>query len=379
MSLSDHKGKFALASSFAIMTASSTVYAQLSPSSFSEGEQTVTEQQRLGTQTTIRGIQTGVRKATKGRLETRQRFIKKAGGQGVREDIDTAFTEPSYFGPKGDVIESGLAGGEMLAGFGSFANFSLTDSESTAGGYKTDSGLGVVTLGFDKAVEDNFILGLSFGASRASSDSFFENGATRNEVTSESTSVTFAPYAAFILNENFYVDATLGVSGGENRLNHTNLATGAVNSSGDGNFSSRFLGLGINYTSVVLGDYGLQASASYTWSSTSNDDFTDDQGAVNTPDDESASQLILGGQIGRQLGMYVPYLFSFYEHDLIRAPRGGGLAGERAEDGRHALRLGAGVDAQFLDNLVGSVELNTVLLKAGYEEVGLSLNIRYDF
>lgn len=381
MAISDHKGKLALATSFAIMTASSTVYAQISNTSPSEGERAVSEQNRQSTQTQIRGSQSAARSVAKSKLAAMQRARsgRNRGELGIGDDTDTAFTEPSFFGPRQVRTEYGMAAGEALEGVGSFANFGLTQSKSTAGGFETDTGLAAITLGFDKAIDDNFILGLAVGFVRSASDSLFSVGTGNFESTNESNSTSFAPYAAYIINENFFVDATLGVSGGENRLNHTNRATGAVVQSGDADFYSRFVGLGVNYTNVIFDDYGLQAGVSYTWSSTERDDFVDDQASTNIVNNDNASQLIIGGQIGRQMGNAVPYVFSYYERDLIRAPRGGGLAGEQAETAPNALRLGVGVDAVFMDKLTASAEVNTLLFKPGYQEVGLTLNVRYDF
>ena len=76
----------------------------------------------------------------------------------------------------------------------------------------------------------------------------------------------------------------------------------------------------------------------------------------------------------------VPYVFGYYEYDVIEAPRGGGLGGNQAsENSRNALRVGGGVDALVNDRFVVSVEVNNVLLKNAYHEWGANLNLRYQF
>ncbi len=298
----------------------------------------------------------------------------KFSGQGTHDATDAAFTEPTFFGTK----ESGLTAGESPIGLGAFTNVALTNSRSTASGYKTDTDLGVVTLGIDKAFEDNFILGFAVSGSTSSATSRFEVGPDKFKSINGSTALSAAPYAALIIDEHFYIDATMGASGIENRLNHTAVPSGAVIQSGDGDAVSRFLGAAVNYIGV-MGDFGLLASVGYTWSSTSLDEFRDDQGNLVSPDDERASQLIVSAEIGRPIGMFVPYVVAAYERDLIPSPRGGGLPGETAETAPNALRLGFGIDSNFTDNLVVSLEANTVLLKPGYDEVGLTFNLRYDF
>jgi outer membrane autotransporter protein len=380
------------------MTASTTAYAQFSPpstSSPSEGEFTVNEQNRVTGETIIRNVTQGYRKAISQRIAARQRAAKKFGGQEIREDTDTAFTNPYFFGPRLDGFESGMDGvepgmpaggarsgiaaGESANGIGTFANFSLTHSESTAGGFKTDTGLGVISAGVDKAFQDNFIVGMTVSGAWSDDDSDFEVGGGKFTSSNTSDTYSFAPYMAIILNENYYIDATVGVSQGENRIHHTNAVTGAIVQTGDADYRSQFLSTGVNYTNTVFGDYGLQLSASYTWASYDRDDFIDNNGTDIIVNDNRTSQLILGGQIGRQVDNLTPYVLAYYERDLIKAPRGGGIPGEEAADGRNALRLGAGVDAVVMDSLTVSGEVNTLLFKPGYNEYGLALNIRYDF
>lgn len=304
MRLCGRRGGTVLAGSVLAMATASTAFAQCAECvAPREGERTVREQSRQAHQSTTKSIQGGARRTFKSAMNRKLNTTPgpRMGDRGPGEATESAFTEPAFFG----VRENGLSAGESASGLGAFSNVALTHSRSTAAGYKTDTDLGVVTLGIDKAIEDHVILGFAVSGSTSSATSTFEVRRDKFKSVNGSTAFSAAPYAAVIVNENVYVDATMGASSIENRLNHTAVPGGAVIQSGDGDAVARFLGAAVNYIGV-MGDYGLLASAGYTWSSTSLNEFRDDQGNFVSPDDERASQLILNVEVGRPMGAYVP-------------------------------------------------------------------------
>ena len=395
MALSSNTGKFALATSFAVMTASSTVYAQVGPSEDSlEGSVVTEDASRQGTQATIRSVQTGVRSSLKSQVFYKL-FTgpngKKFGGPAMRDATQNAMAEPYFFGPKLDTPEDddaslsgGLAAGDIatvLEGFGTWANVNMTLSQSDAAGTTSDTELGVISVGIDHPVNDQFILGLSASLSLSRTDADFNTAAVGPaNLLNNSDTFSLAPYAAYILNENVYFDALVGVSRGDARIEQTVKATGAVVSTGRQRSTSQFAAITGNYIDVIGDNYGLLASAGLTWSQTLNEDYTDDQGVIRASDDSVDSQFIAGAEIGRPLegGMHIPYVFGYIEQDLTPSLRGG-ANGEQPTDSRLGLRLGAGMDTIYDDTLVLSFEGGALLLKEDYLELGASVNLRWDF
>lgn len=381
MALSDNQGKLALATSFAVMTMSSTVYAQINEGSSLEGTAITTEENQNANQAAVRSVNKGVKTVVKS-LVFRKVFAgnnKKQGGLGIRQDDAFADAQPMMFGPKVDRAPLGLAAGEGLEGVGVWSNFSVNTIESRGGGADTETALGNLTFGIDKAFEDSLILGFSIGLSGATTESEFTVGAANLEVDTSSSGATFAPYAAYILNENVYFDLLAGVTGTETSLEQNNITAGALVSSGDQDTRTWFWGFSANYIDII-GDYGILASIGLTQSRTKTDDFIDDQGVRRIGNRRRDSLLTLGAEVGRPIGdgTYIPYVFGYMEKDLIVVPRGGqgSVAAERADAG---LRFGGGVDALYSENMTVSAELAALALKADYFEVGGTLNIRWDF
>lgn len=407
MALSDQKGKFALATSFAVMTASSTVFAQINASEDSlEGSVVTEDAARQTNQTTISTVRGGYSSALRGKalgaLRTRSSG-KKFGGPALRETTQSASTDPFFFGPKLDTPadeneiafnpnqtglaagESGLAAGEiseLLAGYGTWINVGLSTSQSRTAGTTTDTDLGVIAVGIDRAVSDQVIAGLALSISASRSDSSFSApvaGGLAN-LDADGDSISISPYLAYILNENVYFDGLIGLSGTSTRLNQSNAGTGVPISTGRQRSTSQFAAISANYIDIIAEDYGLVASATLTWAQNLVDDMLDDQGVIRPFNDDVSSQFIIGAQVGRAIGDgdSIPYVFSYLEHDLSPSPRGG-ANGETPTDSSIGLRLGAGVDTAMNDSMTFSIDAGALFLKEDYLEFGGTLNFRWDF
>ncbi len=209
---------------------------------------------------------------------------KRTGGLGLRDAAQAALNDPRFFGPKYADPVTGLAAGDdeqvadfpdlpdiasVLEGFSVWGNGTVSNSDSTGGGIDADTTIGSWVIGIDKAIHDNFILGLTLSVTNSSTFSKFNTAAgVPSETDLKQESLAIAPYAALILNENMYVDVSLGVNEADTNIDQRSAA-GAAQSTASGQPSeTRFIAANFNYLDVLFEHYGVLGVLGYTWSET---------------------------------------------------------------------------------------------------------------
>ena len=134
----------------------------------------------------------------------------------------------------------------------------------------------------------------------------------------------------------------MGVNESDTNIDQRTVAGAPVSTAGGQPSETRFIAGNFNYLDVLFDHYGVLGVLGFTWSETDTDGYTDAQRVARPARKNRNSLLTVGGEVGRQVGDMVPYVFGYYEFDLIQAPRGGGVGGNSAaETDQSAVRIGA--------------------------------------
>ncbi len=250
--------------------------------------------------------------------------------------------------------------------------------------FEAETSISSGIIGADKFIFDNVLIGAAVGRSSSSTENKtkFAVGVQTTDIDTTSTSGTL--YGAYILNENIYFDASIGIT--RDRVRTFGFGNAATSFKQKAN--NRYGAVNAYYIQPYADDLIVtyQAGVSRTLS-----DFgstTDDiSGATVNGTDSNSTQYSLGGQASHLYsndtvlnGSAVLELFGTdREMGLGRGVVGAsGLANQQI-DSRYQLRLTGGVDHALSENLTLSGELGIVTFREDADNWTAGLNIRYDF
>lgn len=202
------------------------------------------------------------------------RLISEAIGRRVQEDVAVVYAPPP-------VEEEAAPSEELLNTVWATATYNRIEFDDAPGGI--DIFLG--TLGYDHKF-GSFIPGISVTGS----------GFDLDDIDASGQSATISPYAAYIVNDYFFVHALVGFSLG----------------------SSEFLGIDSDSLGIFTeedanlvfkeGNWRLSGKAGhrFTWN-----EFDSD---IGPSEDSTAHTLLAGAKVGYQIDMVTPYGGAQYEH-----------------------------------------------------------------
>lgn len=283
----------------------------------------------------------------------------------------------------------GLAAGDHFAGWGFWGSASYTnfDGDNNLEANTAtlvpkviyDADTKSILVGADRFFTDRLVLGVAAGYEDTSVFTFFNGGNT------ESDGFTIAPYAAYLINDIFSVDAAIGYSSLDNDADRLELGTGSTLVA-DYDSDRYFASVNINAANTY-NDWYLSGRVGYLYSYESQDGFTETGstgGAGNRTVGERnvhISQFIVGGEASYNFGRQEPYLGAAYVHDLSRGigRNAGGLPGGVAPDfdDDDEIQLNAGV-RYFATNFTAVLDLTHVVSRNNFDSTGVMFTFRTD-
>jgi len=313
---------------------------------------------RTTTQSTVRAISSSISSSVSGAIAGAVRISPTPG------------SAPGGAAPSKTKVKGVSGGDDGLALSSLWGTFDVLKVNVTPDGNRDQERktlVGTLLAGGDAEVSDGVFVGMSLGYSMG--DTFGEDR-TAGWFGQGNEAFIFAPYAAYIINDNFYADGQIGYISG--RMKTTNFsAANAVTSQSKQDSTTKFIAAHLNYVRNVDGiDWG--AVFGYSWMMNDGEDYTRTDGTNIAGYHTTHYQFTLGGSVSYLYNIgettYRPYGKAVYERD-------GNIKGI----GENGLRLIAGVDWAANDNLTFALEANKLLLKQDQKEWGASLNLRYAF
>jgi outer membrane autotransporter protein len=233
-----------------------------------------------------------------------------------------------------DGRQSGLSAGDLLGGFGAWVNYrgSWYEGDFTFAGstlaYDADTDRG--TIGLDRLLADRFLLGLSLSYEDTDTDTFYNGGGQ------ESDGFTIAPYAAWLINDNFTADIAAGYTPLDNEQERISPTDGTTTSS---SFDSDRWFVAANLNAIgMFNNWVLGGRVGVLHTSESQDAYTETGSATSAgagtlrtvaERDLELTQLVLGGDVAYSFGSLEPYALLIYRNDVSRDndETAGGLPG----------------------------------------------------
>lgn len=275
--------------------------------------------------------------------------------------------------PSGGVAENlgnvtgggGQAGADPIGVWGNFGYTGVTNSERVA-----RSGTDVLTaVGGADILVDDFLVGGAVAFSWADTDTP-DDAFLRDEF-----SVTFAPYAAYAIDEVFAIDASLGYTLGVSDTERTDNAGQTF--TGDAVNHGYFLSL--NASGRQYWDrFGLFGTMGMLWAQSFQGAYDED----GVGGQRVGSQRIdLGSLFARIQPSYLipagpvtfePYFGLGYTHDYVQTE----IAGTANDRGQMDARLGVNL---FGQDMLGTIEANTGLFRENQRRVNINATLHLQF
>jgi hypothetical protein len=234
---------------------------------------------------------------------------------------------------------------------------------------------GALLIGGNVTLKDQFVIGTALGFSGGTTLGWESNG---NHFDQHNTDFTVAPYAAYIVNDKIYVDASFGFTFSETSNSEANVHNVIAGRYHERDSETKFIAVNVNYMDRFAG-FDILATAGYTWSKSLFEEVFDDY-AFAGPDFNGIHPKfgIVNGQyrLGVQVGYptqwdstpVMPFGRVTYEHDK-----------DVAGIGDDAARLAVGVDLGIAKAATLRFEGSALVGKDEQEEYGLAANLNLAF
>lgn len=246
------------------------------------------------------------------------------------------------------------------------ANYSEAESDFAPTAYKSETVGG--SVGLDYVVSDFVTVGAFLSYNDTDTTTAFNAGG------SDTKAITFGPYASFVVDDMFSIDASVGYTSSDIDNSRT---VGAVVATGNQDGDTKFLSIGLNgmkwYDNV-----GVSGRVGWSYSDTDNDTYTDSLGTVFAATNSQLGQISVGGKVSYYAGSYMPYIGATYKYDAISDNVTTVTPPSPAND-KDEVSLEAGVSLFGDGPLSGGLSANYSVLREDFEGWGLGANIAYRF
>ena len=248
-------------------------------------------------------------------------------------------------------LGSGETGAAAAAG-GTKWNAWLAYSRSNVGysfqPLQSGGNVDVVLGGIDYTFGSNLIAGIALSDERTRVTTSFNGGSIR------ASGNTVAPYLGWRINNNWMLDATLGL--GTTNLSFTdNSGAASVTGANKDKRSIASLGLAYNHT---MGRWLLTAKGSLLSIEDRFSAFTQSNNTAVNGSTTRTAQARIGGQAMFNAGSFVPYLGVTYINDIQR-PNQAPVGGQTAANDRDGWQLRGGINFRSSGALYGGVQVSS--------------------
>lgn len=275
---------------------------------------------------------------------------------------------------------SGMTAGDWLgSGWGVWASYAYSDFESRNRIAPYDGDTHSLLFGVDRLFADRLVLGLAGGYESTHTDTFYNAGGQKTD------GFTVAPYAAFLINQYFSIDASGGytwLNNNTDRVHPGSFARLAADFD-----SGRWFAMTNLNAVYTTGHWVFGGRTGFLYAEETQDGYTETGGVgARTVDKRlvSVAQFVVGGDIGYMVGAFEPYALFNYRYDISRrdGSHAGGLpdaTGATRSSDRDEFEVGVGVRYFGRQGLSGGVEWFKTLGRSQFDHHSVMASLRYDF
>ncbi len=246
------------------------------------------------------------------------------------------------------------------------ANYSEAESDFAPTAYKSETVGG--SIGVDYTLSDYVTLGAFLSYNDTDTNSSFNGG------SADTQAITFGPYANFVVDDMFSVDASLAYTTSD--IDNTRTV-GAVVATGNQDGDSTYVSVGLN-AMKWYDNIGVSGRLGWGFSDTDNDSYTDSLGTTFAATDSQLGQISLGGKVSYYGGGYMPYIGATYKYDVI-SDNVTTVAPPSPANDKDEVQLEAGISLFGDGPLSGGISGNYSVLRDEFDGWGVGGNISYRF
>lgn len=267
---------------------------------------------------------------------------------------------------------TGIAAGEQASALTdklsiwASANYSEAESDFAPTAYKSETVGG--SVGVDYILSDYVTLGAFLSYNDTDTNSSFNGG------SADTQAITFGPYASFVVDDMFNIDASIAYTTSD--IDNTRTV-GAVVATGNQDGDSMFVSVGLN-AMKWYDNIGVSGRLGWTYSDTDNDAYTDSLGTAFAATDSQLGQISLGGKVSYYGGGYMPYIGATYRYDAI-SDNVTTVAPPSPANDKDEVQLEAGISLFGDGPLSGGISGNYTVLREEFDGWGVGGNISYRF
>lgn len=265
---------------------------------------------------------------------------------------------------------TGMAAGSVPANVGIWVNAGQTwiDGDQVNNDYYGT--IKTAMTGMDVTINGKYVLGVSLGVGREATKIRYSG----IELTGQTG--TIAPYAAYIINDIFYVD----VSGGLSRVLYHEQS---VSQKGDYTGTRYFTGANLN-AAKALGNWSLSTNIGYLYSAEAVNMYTTNTGYVVNPTKSRTGQIRSTSKAGytelTSWGWLYPFASVRLEYDANKTGATPiDTAGTMAANSLFGTTFGAGTSVGIGSSTTFTVEGTTTEFREHSSVYGLTGTLRYKF
>lgn len=272
-----------------------------------------------------------------------------------------------------DDRKAGLSAGNEPTRLAVWANASNTWLKGDLVGADFDGTIVDSLVGIDYFVTDRLLIGVVGGYEMARMTSSFNSG------TLKSGGFAIAPYAAYLINDTYYLDATVGIASVDYTTSRDNgLVTGETTG------HRWFASLNANGAFPLGGNWTLVDTVGFLYVSEDQGAYVESDGStvdgIKVRLGQMRNTVNLGYRWPVEFGHVTPYGTVRVEYDVIKEPTSViDSAGTVAYGTRFGATFGLGVNVGVGDNTILSLEASTAQFRENIEMYTVIANIRYRF
>jgi hypothetical protein len=265
---------------------------------------------------------------------------------------------------------SGLNAGDRMINYGIWGSYSYSDFENDFVSTAFDGHRHSFLAGFDISPWENTVFGVALGYEGSDIDTGFNSG---NE---ETDGYTIAPYAGYLLSENWSIDASVGFSWIDSDQFRTDPGTGDRITSSPS--ADRWFGtFNVNgFTSWRNWFFGSRIGILHA--ENKQESFTESDGTFRSSFTNKLSQWNIGGDVAYSFGQFEPFARVTYEHDFSMTEIAVTSGPQPSNDNDNFL-FGAGLRYFGRNGLSANLEWNKRVDRDDFDEDTFSFTARMDF
>lgn len=264
----------------------------------------------------------------------------------------------------------GLSAGGKESRLGVWINGAYSHVDQDQSAIESDGDIYALATGADWRFSERLLAGVSLGYENSDIDTKFNQG------NLDTDGFFIAPYAAFQLFDNIFVDAT---------VSYSDLDTDSKRTSGGAQVtgkydSTRWFGA-VNATAqFVRGKLTILPGIGWMYTRSKFDSYTESNAATIASSTGHLGRIRGGARLQYQITPTIaPYAFGDIEYDYKRDDISVAAGQTQPSDEDTGGVLGGGAVFKISDSVRGSVEGSTVVGRSDYNQYNLSANLRFRF